>query len=80
MARWTALAVLLLISGCQTMSPAERRAADMETCRNYGFKRNNDALAECMMRLDLDRRQARRENAARRDDWDRDLWRRRYVW
>lgn len=80
MARWFALAVMVLIAGCQTMSPEERRAADREACRSYGFKRNNDALAECMMRLDLDRRQARRANAAHLDDWDRDIWRRRYHW
>ena len=50
----------LLLSGCVT---AERqRATDEEKCRSYGFTRQNDAFAECLQRLDLDRRAAAREN------------------
>lgn len=49
---FAALAVFL--SGC--MTPEQRRAADEERCRSYGFKTRNDAFAECMQRLDLDRR------------------------
>lgn len=48
------LALTVLLSGCLT--PEEQRAADEERCRNYGFKKRNDAFAECMQRLDLDRR------------------------
>lgn len=55
-----ALAALLLIAGCTTMTPEERRAADEATCRSYGFKRNNDAFASCLLQLDLDRRASRR--------------------
>ena len=48
------LALTVLLSGCLT--PEEQRAADEQRCRDYGFKTRNDALAECMQRLDLDRR------------------------
>lgn len=49
-----ALALAVLLSGC--MTPEQQRAADEEKCRSYGFKKRNDAFAECMQRLDLDRR------------------------
>lgn len=48
------LALTVLLAGCMTAE--ERRAADEERCRDYGFKKRNDAFAECMQRLDLDRR------------------------
>jgi len=48
------VALAVLLSGCLT--PEEQRAADEERCREYGFKKRNDAFAECMQRLDLDRR------------------------
>lgn len=50
------------------MTPQELRAADEETCRSYGFTRKNDAFAECLQRLDLDRRAERRANAASLND------------
>lgn len=58
------LSVLALaaLAGCTTMTPEERRAADEETCRSYGFTQRNDAFAECLQRLELDRRAARRAN------------------
>jgi outer membrane biogenesis lipoprotein LolB len=59
----------ILLAGCTTMTPEERRAADEETCRSYGFKHRNDAFAECLQRLELDRRAERRANAAALD-WD----------
>lgn len=49
-----AMALAVLLSGC--MTPEQQRAADEEKCRSYGFKKRNDAFAECMQRLDLDRR------------------------
>ena len=64
-----ALALLtVLVAGCTTLTPEERRAADEAECRSYGFKRQNDAFAECLQRLELDRRAARR-NFAHRDPW-----------
>lgn len=48
------MGLAVLLSGCLT--PEQQRAADEERCRNYGFKKRNDAFAECMQRLDLDRR------------------------
>lgn len=44
------------------MTPQERRAADEEICHSYGFTKRNDAFAECLQRLELDRRAARRAN------------------
>ena len=48
------LALAVLLSGC--MTPEQQRAADEERCRNYGFKNRNDAFAQCMQRLDFERR------------------------
>ena len=48
------LMLSVLLSGCMTAE--QQRAADEERCRSYGFKKRNDAFAECMQRLDLDRR------------------------
>ena len=48
------LALAVLLAGCMTAE--QRRAADEERCRSYGFRNRNDAFAECMQRLDLDRR------------------------
>lgn len=47
-------AAVLTLSGCMTAQ--ERREADEAQCRSYGFKRGNDAFAECLQRIDLDRR------------------------
>ena len=44
----------ILLTGCIT--PEQQKTADEERCRSYGFKHRNDAFAECMQRLDLDRR------------------------
>ncbi|WP_273791936.1 hypothetical protein [Brucella anthropi] len=54
------LGVTGLLAGCVTMTPEQRRAADEQTCRSYGFKAKTDAFANCLMRLDLDRRADRR--------------------
>jgi hypothetical protein len=53
-------ALLLLLAGCQTMTPEERRAADQRTCLGYGFRAKTDAMAGCLLDLELDRRAQRR--------------------
>lgn len=64
------LVLSALASGCVSVTPEEQRAADEEKCRSYGFTRKNDAFAECLQRLELDRRAERRSNAtAMRDPW-----------
>ncbi|MBB3144196.1 hypothetical protein FHS21_000579 [Phyllobacterium trifolii] len=50
----------LLITGCVSMTPEERRALDNQTCSSYGFRRGTDAFANCLLNLDLDRRAASR--------------------
>jgi hypothetical protein len=57
-----ALFALALLAGCQTMTPQERRAADEATCRDFGFRKGTDAFAECLQRIDLDRRAQARAN------------------
>ena len=56
------------LAACTTLTPEEQRRADEDTCRSYGFTRKNDAFAECLQRIELDRR------AARRAAFDRDPW------
>mgnify|MGYP000409075970 CR=1 FL=1 len=54
-ARLAALAVTaLMLAGCQTA--AEMRVADENRCAAYGFRPATDAFAECLQRIDLDRR------------------------
>jgi hypothetical protein len=51
------IAVLgVVLCACTTLTPEERRAADEKTCLSYGFRRNTDALATCLQRIELDRR------------------------
>ena len=67
--RWlSTVAIAFLATACTTMTPEQRRLADEETCRSYGFTRKNDAFAECLQRIELDRRAARR-SLAERDPW-----------
>jgi hypothetical protein len=47
---------LLMLASCQTMTPEERRAADERTCAGYGFRARTDAMARCLLDLELDRR------------------------
>ena len=56
----TGLLAVVMLAGCQTMTPEERRAADEETCRSYGFRKGTDAFSSCLLELELDRRAARR--------------------
>ncbi|MCV9963171.1 hypothetical protein OIU34_14775 [Pararhizobium sp. BT-229] len=46
----------VVLCACTTLTPEERRAADEKTCLSYGFRRNTDALATCLQRIELDRR------------------------
>ncbi|TKT79061.1 hypothetical protein [Aquamicrobium sp. LC103] len=63
-----AIGLAALLAGCTTITPEEQRARDEAECRSYGFTRKNDAFAECLQRLDLDRRAARRYRASM-DPW-----------
>ncbi len=56
------------LAACTTVTPEEQRRADEETCRSYGFTRKNDAFAECLQRIELDRRASRRASL-RHDAW-----------
>lgn len=51
-----ALVLPVFLSACQTVTPEQQRAMDNQQCASYGFKRGTTAFADCLMRLDLDRR------------------------
>lgn len=72
----TSLVAPLLFAGCITAE--ERQARDEQTCREYGFRKRNDAFAECLQRLDLDRRAQGRANQAALYEMERDFWYRQY--
>ena len=59
-----ALFALAVVAGCTTMTPEERRAADESVCRDYGFRTGGEAFAECLQRIELDRRAQRRADFA----------------
>jgi hypothetical protein len=59
--------LLALLASCQTMTPEERRAVDEKTCASYGFRPNTDAMARCLLDLDLDRRAQTRSMMDRND-------------
>lgn len=50
----------VLLAGCKTMTPEERRAMDGQTCASFGFKRGTTAFSNCLLDLELDRRADRR--------------------
>jgi hypothetical protein len=50
----------VLLAGCQTVTPEQRRAADERQCLSYGFKRGTNAFATCLQRIDLNRDADRR--------------------
>lgn len=60
-------ALLLLLASCQTMTPEERRAIDERTCASYGFRAKTDAMAQCLLNLELDRRAQTRSMMERND-------------
>jgi len=68
MRRTLPVVLVALLPACTTMTPEQQRHADEEQCRSYGFVRKNDAFAECLQRLDLDRR-AQRRNMSAPDPW-----------
>ncbi len=72
------IALPLLLVGC--MSAEELRARDEQTCRDYGFKKRNDAFAQCLQRIDLDRRAQSRANQAELARMQRELWYDRYYY
>ncbi|GAA4128549.1 hypothetical protein ACFFTN_04455 [Aminobacter aganoensis] len=57
-----------VLAGC--VSSEEQRARDEEKCRSYGFSARNDAFAECLQRIELDRRAEFRRRSDF-DDWTR---------
>jgi len=67
------VALLAGLAGCQTLTPQERRALDEQQCRSYGFRPGTDAFAECLQRIDLDRRADYRFRMAEMDRWDEPL-------
>jgi len=60
-------ALLLILAPCQTMTPEERRAADERTCAGYGFRAKTDAMARCLLDIELDRRAQTRSMMERND-------------
>lgn len=72
----TLASLAVLVAGCQTMTPAERRAADEDKCATYGFRRGTDSFAECLQRIDLDRRADARSlrNSNYGWGWDRPVY------
>lgn len=59
-----------VLAGC--VSAEEQRALDEEKCRAYGFTKRNDAFAECLQRIELDRR-AEFRRRSEIDPWDRSV-------
>ena len=53
--------VALAVTGCQ--SAQEVRAANESRCLSYGFRPRTDAFAECLQRIDLDRRASLRQSS-----------------
>lgn len=60
-------ALLFILASCQTMTPEERRAADERTCAGYGFRAKTDAMARCLLDIELDRRAQTRSMMERND-------------
>ena len=60
--RFSALALIaLVLAGCQTAE--EIRASDERRCTSFGFRAGTDAFAECLQRIDLDRRASLRQSS-----------------
>lgn len=71
-----AIAATMTLTGCMTAE--ELRARDEQTCRDYGFRKRNDAFAQCLQRIELDRRAQSRVNQIALADMERDFWYRNY--
>ena len=65
--------LLAVLAGCATLTPEEQRARDEQECRGYGFRPGTDAFAECLQRIELDRRARRRYQMLELDRWDEPL-------
>lgn len=52
------VALTLLATGCASVE--EQRAADINRCRTYGFRRGTDSFSRCLLDIDLDRSASRR--------------------
>lgn len=63
------IGVLSLLVGCETITPEQQRAADAEECRAYGFSQGTNAFAECLQRIELDRRAERRARMIAMERW-----------
>lgn len=46
----------LALAGCTTLTPEQQREADQQTCLSYGFKPKSEAMANCLLQINLDRR------------------------
>ncbi|TYR29460.1 hypothetical protein FY036_21560 [Mesorhizobium microcysteis] len=64
------IVALAALAGCTT-TLEERRAADEAVCRDYGFRQGSEAFAECLQRIELDRRAERRASMA---SFERSSW------
>ncbi len=70
------LAALLALTACQTLTPEERRARYVDTCRGYGFRPGTDPMAGCLLDLEMDRRA---DNRAWQAQMNRDMFYRPVV-
>jgi hypothetical protein len=43
----------LMLAGCTTMTPVERRVANERICADYGFRKGSESFANCLLKLDL---------------------------
>jgi hypothetical protein len=59
------LAALTILPACQSISPEEMRMRDEQSCQRYGFRLGTDAMAQCLLDIDLDRRAESRAMQAR---------------
>lgn len=64
-----AISLLALAAGCTTITPEQQRAMDEEECRSYGFRQGTTGFAECLQRIELDRRAERRARMIAMDHW-----------
>ncbi|MCT8989543.1 hypothetical protein NYR54_04420 [Chelativorans sp. SCAU2101] len=64
-----AIGLLTLVAGCATITPEQQRAMDEEECRSYGFRPGTTGFAECLQRIELDRRAERRARMIAMDHW-----------
>jgi hypothetical protein len=62
------VAIAVSLCACETLTPQEQRARDEQTCSSYGFRHSTDNFANCLMRLDLDRRADYRSFRDSQDD------------